>query len=162
MVICCMPRAGLLLVLTFSGCLFGAYAADLSCIDIQEILSGYQDCPIHPCNGNYGLDELNRKWWNFGPDRTYRNRDCDKCHLNHGGADCKDNSCPHMGGPVGTAVDVLPSDSDLWICPAFCGSMPEIPIKFTFRKTVSEWMCIGVWAALSLLFSMGSTNRFEL
>jgi hypothetical protein len=71
-----MPRAALSM-LTLSVCFVGAYSVDLTCRYIEEILSGYKDCPIHPCNGLYGLDELNKIWWNFGPDRTYQNRYCD-------------------------------------------------------------------------------------
>jgi hypothetical protein len=141
-----MPRAGLLLVLAFSGCFFGAYAADLSCTGILEMTNAYLDCNIfdRPCSRSKA--NLADPWWNYGPDpRTYKNRYCDKCWLDQGSQDCKDNSCPFMAGPIGTAVDVLPSDSDTWICPQFCHNMPQIPIKFSMIKETSTWYCAQYW-----------------
>ena len=135
------------LVLTLTRCVLITRAADLKCLDIQSMLSGYLDCNIldRPCS--YSRSSFATPWWNYGPDRTYKNRDCDKCHLNYGGSDCKDNSCPHMSGPAGTAIDLLPADSETWICPAFCANMPQIPIKMSLVKYVSTWECIGLWIA---------------
>ena len=128
--------------------LASAHSADLKCSDIEPILSGYLDCNIldRPCS--YSKSNIGNIWWNYGPDHTYKNRDCDKCHLNQRGADssdCKDNSCPHMSGPAGTAIDLLPADSETWICPQFCASMPQIPIKMNLVKYISAWECLRWW-----------------
>jgi hypothetical protein len=126
-----MTRTGAL-VLMLANCFLLAHTADLKCEDITHILSG-----------NLLVSAKPPTWW-YGHDRTpYKNRDCDKCHLDYGGTDCKDNSCPFMSGPLGQSIDLLPADSETWICPRFCASMPLIPIKLTVRKTQSRWSCEG-------------------
>ena len=46
-----------------------------------------------------------------------------------------------MSGPAGTAVDLLPPDTEKWICPAHCHSMPQIPITMNLVKEISTWEC---------------------
>ena len=112
-----MPCAGVrALMLTLAGSFTCTYAADLKCDDIKAILSG-------------NVDSRNQRW--YGDPVRYKNRNCDKCHLEWYGTDCKDNSCPHMSGPAGTAIDLLPADTESWICPRQCASMPQIPIQLT-------------------------------
>lgn len=139
-----MTRAGAL-VLILTNCFLFTHAADLKCSDIRAIVSGYLDCNIldRPCS--YSKANLIEPWWNYGPDRTYKNRHCDKCELDQESQDCKDNSCTHMSGPAGTAIDLLPADSESWICPGFCASMPQIPIKFSLIKKTSTWYCANYW-----------------
>ena len=153
-----MARTGALL-LALTSCFVGAHAVDLKCLDIRSMLSGYLDCNIidRPCG--YGKSNLFEPWWNYGPDRTYKNRYCDKCHLERYGTDCKDNSCPHMSGPPGTAIDLLPADSETWICPRFCASMPQIPIKMDVVREISEWECIGHWIAGGCTIHNTRTDR---
>ena len=126
-----MARAGvsaLTLILTVR--FMCSYASDLMCDDIKAILSGY-------------VDSRNQRW--YGDPVRYTNRYCDKCHLNQGGADCKDNSCPLLNGPLGTSIDLTPTDTESWICPRQCASMPQIPIKMNLIKEISTWECIGLW-----------------
>lgn len=125
------------LLLALTSCFLSAYSANLKCEDIELILSGKSTCG--------GKCHAQDTFWDYGYARTYKNRYCDKCHLEYGGTDCKDNSCPFMAGPVGTAVDVIPDDSEKWICPEFCKNMPQIPIKMTLQKTQSRWVCEGDW-----------------
>ena len=122
------------LFLALTSCFLSAYSAVLKCEDIELILSG----------AAYGGGR-NDVYWNYGNVKTYKNRYCDKCHLEERGQDCKDNSCPYMGGPVGTAVDLLPTDSEKWICPGFCATMPQIPIKINIVKYISTWECLAWW-----------------
>ena len=126
-----MTRAGvsaLTLILTVR--FMCSYASDLMCDDIKGILSGH-------------VDSRNQRW--YGDPVRYTNRYCDKCHLNQGGADCKDNSCPLLNGPLGTSIDLTPTDTESWICPRQCASMPQIPIKMNLIKEISTWECIGHW-----------------
>jgi hypothetical protein len=120
-----MPRAGLLLGLAFSGCLFGAYAADLKCDDIRLIIKRHGD----------------QRMWHYDNPPQYKNRDCAGCYLKQYGDDCMENddgseSCPRL-----IQIDQTPADSENWICPRHCSSMPELPYQVKVTKTQSTFIC---------------------
>ena len=117
-------------ILTFSVCLFCTHTADLNCDDIVPIIKRHGD---------------QRNWYYSDPTQ-YKNRNCDRCYVDRDGEDCQlkgdgSESCPRL-----IQIDSTPSESENWICPRHCYSMPEIPYQVKVSKTTSTYKCDSVFA----------------
>ena len=141
------------LILALTSSFIYTNAAVLKCDDIQMIIKRHGD---------------QRNWYYDNPPQ-YKNRNCRNCYLKRDGDDCMENddgseSCPRL-----IEIDQTPADSEKWICPRHCYTMPEIPYQLKVTKTKSTYKCDSILAcgteikdATPTIFNVNMPTAFKI